>query len=106
MRCEAQIARFWLLRRRVSQSLRAHFQTRKHWGREWVESGMCGRVMRMRAQETYVLPAEAFHSLLDFSFYTEILGSLNNHDKDNDHNLTKQLVLRTKKKALHVHHPF
>ena len=35
MRCEAQIARFWLLRRRVSQSLRAHSQTRKHWGREW-----------------------------------------------------------------------
>ena len=27
MRCEAQIARFWLLRRRVSQSLRAHSQT-------------------------------------------------------------------------------
>ena len=35
MRCEAQIARFWLLQLRVSQSLRAHFQTRKHWGREW-----------------------------------------------------------------------
>ena len=34
MRCEAQIARFWLLRLRVSQSLRAHSQTRKHWGRE------------------------------------------------------------------------
>ena len=32
MRCEAQIARFWLLRRRVSQSLRAH--SRKHSGRE------------------------------------------------------------------------
>ena len=28
MRCEAQTARFWLLRRRVSQSLRAHSQTR------------------------------------------------------------------------------
>ena len=27
MRCEAQIARFWLLRRRVSQSLRAHSQS-------------------------------------------------------------------------------
>ena len=38
MRCEAQIARFWLFRRRVSQSLRAHSQTRKHWGREWVEA--------------------------------------------------------------------
>ena len=34
MRCEAQIARFWLLRCRVSQSLRAHSQTSKHWGRE------------------------------------------------------------------------
>ena len=31
MRLEAQIARFWLLRRRVSQRLRAHSQTRKHW---------------------------------------------------------------------------
>ena len=31
MRCEAQIARFWLLRVRVSQSLRAHSQTRTHW---------------------------------------------------------------------------
>ena len=30
MRSEAQIARFWLLRRRVSQSLRAHSQIRKH----------------------------------------------------------------------------
>ena len=38
MRCEAQIARFWLLRSRVSQSLRAHSQTCKHWGREWVRS--------------------------------------------------------------------
>ena len=35
MRCEAQIARFWLRRRRVSHSLRAHSQTRKH----WVENG-------------------------------------------------------------------
>ena len=26
---------FWLLRRRVSQSLRAHSQARKHWGLEW-----------------------------------------------------------------------
>ena len=29
MCCEAQIARFWLLRRRVSQSVRAHSQTRR-----------------------------------------------------------------------------
>ena len=42
MRCEAQIARFWLLRRRVSQSLRAHSQTRKHWGRECILAGKCG----------------------------------------------------------------
>ena len=34
MRCKARIARFWLRRRRVSQSFRAHSQTRKHWGRE------------------------------------------------------------------------
>ena len=37
MRCEAQIARFWLLRSRVSQSLCAHSQTCKHWGREWAK---------------------------------------------------------------------
>ena len=36
MRRVAQIARFWLLRRRVSQSLHAHSQTRKHWGREYL----------------------------------------------------------------------
>ena len=35
MSCEAQIARFWARRRRVSKSLRAHSQTSKHCGREW-----------------------------------------------------------------------
>ena len=39
MRYEAQIARFWL--RRVSQSLRAHSQTRKHWVREWARFKIC-----------------------------------------------------------------
>ena len=52
--------------------------------------------MSMREEETFVLPAHAFHSLFDLSFYIEILGNLNNHDNDNNDNVQKQLVLQAK----------
>ena len=52
---------FWLLRRRrrvrrrVSQSLRGHSQTRKHWGREWTNSVQRGNSFanRLLAQNEY-----------------------------------------------------
>ena len=47
MRREAQIARFWLLRRRVSQSFR-----RKHWGRECATADRVGGKRRREVNLT------------------------------------------------------
>ena len=74
MRCEAQKARFWLLRRRFSQSLRAHSQTRKHWGREWFFFCLrplhaVPRIGTSRRSGVRLPPKETFFPLFFSSFF-------------------------------------